>query len=121
MFKFRSGTHGLNEELGGHKGSEKRKECLLFDDECEIISHDLWGCPVYSTLKNDFMCKLQELVGDRFEHFECLDSFESIFILLGSELWENDFSCMLDFVNDYIFDVWELRKTRLYDENLSIP
>ena len=28
---------------------------------------------------------------------------------------------MLDFVKDYTVDVWELRKARLYDENLSIP
>ena len=42
MFKFRSGTHGLNEELGRHRGREGRKECLLWDDEWESISHVLW-------------------------------------------------------------------------------
>ena len=31
------------------------------------------------------------------------------------------FSSMLDLVKDYIVDVWELQKARLYDENLSIP
>ena len=35
MFKFRSDTHGLNEELGRHRGREGMKECLLCDDECE--------------------------------------------------------------------------------------
>ena len=29
MFNFRSGTHGLTEELGRHRGREGRKECLL--------------------------------------------------------------------------------------------
>ena len=29
IFKFRSRTHGLNEELGKHIGREGRKECLL--------------------------------------------------------------------------------------------
>ena len=67
MFKFRSGTHGLNEELGRHRGREGRKECLLCDDECESVSHVLWDCPVYNTLRNDFLCKLQELLGDGFE------------------------------------------------------
>ena len=76
MFKFRSGTHGLNEELGRHRGREGRKECLLCDDECESVSHVLWDCPVYNTLRNDFLCKLQELLGDRYEHFDSLDSFE---------------------------------------------
>ena len=76
MFKFRSGTHGLNEDLGRQRGREGRKECLLCDDECESVSHVLWDCLVYNTLRNDFMCKLQELLGDRFEHFESLDSLK---------------------------------------------
>ena len=29
-----SGMHGLNEELGKHRGREGRKECLLCDAEC---------------------------------------------------------------------------------------
>ena len=115
MFKFRSGTHGLNEELGRHRGREGRKECLLCDDECESISHVLWDCPVYSTLRNDFMSKLQELLGDRFEHFESLDSFEKASFAFGSELWEDDFSSMLDLVKDYIVDIRELRKARLFN------
>ena len=121
MFKFRSGTHGLNEELDRHRGREGRKECPLCDDECESVSHVLWDCSVYNTLRNYFMCKLQELLGDRFEHFVSLDSFEKASFVLGSELWEDDFSSMLDLVNDYIVDIWELQKARLYDENLSIP
>ena len=47
LFKFRSGTHGLNEELGRHRGREGRKECLLCDAECESVSHVLWDCPAY--------------------------------------------------------------------------
>ena len=76
MFKFRLGTHGVNKELGRRRGRERGKECLLCDDECESVIHVLWDCRVYNTLRNDFMCKLQELLGDRFEHFESLDSFE---------------------------------------------
>ena len=68
------------------------------------------------------MAKLQELLGDGFEHFESLDSFEKASFVLGSELWENDFSSMLDLVKDCIVDIWELQKARLYyDENLSVP
>ena len=29
LFKFRSGTHGLNEELGRHSGREGKTECSL--------------------------------------------------------------------------------------------
>ena len=45
MFKFRSGTHRLNEELGRHRGRKRMKECLLCDNECECMSHVLWECP----------------------------------------------------------------------------
>ena len=38
------------------------------------------------------MCKLQKLLGDGFEHFESLDSFEKASFVLGSELWEDVFS-----------------------------
>ena len=103
MFKFRSGTHGLNEELGRHRGREGRKECLLCDDECESVSHILWDCPVYNTLRNYFLCKLQELLGDWLEHFESLDSIGKASFVLGSELWEDDFSSTLDLVKDLMF------------------
>ena len=38
LFKFRSGTHGLNEELGRHRGREGKTECSLCGDECENVS-----------------------------------------------------------------------------------
>ena len=47
-----SGTHGLNEELGRHRGREGRKECLL---ECESVSHVLWDCPAYVSIRSAFM------------------------------------------------------------------
>ena len=50
MFKFRSGTHGLNEELGRHRGSEGKKECLLCDNECGSVNRVLWECPAFSSL-----------------------------------------------------------------------
>ena len=43
LFKFRSGMHGLNEELGRHRGRDGRKECLLCDAECESVSHCVVG------------------------------------------------------------------------------
>ena len=51
------------------------------------------------------MCKLQELLGDQFEHFENLDSFEKASFVLSSELWEDDFSSILHLVKDYIVDI----------------
>ena len=88
MFKFRSGTHGLNEELGRHRGREGRKECLLCDAECESVSHVLWDCPAYASIRSAFMLELRRELGDRFEHFQSLDSFEKSSYVLGSEAWE---------------------------------
>ena len=39
LFKFRSGTHGLNEELGRHRGREGKTECSLCGDECENVCY----------------------------------------------------------------------------------
>ena len=47
LFKFRSGTHGLNEELGRHRGREGKVECILCGAECESVVHVLWECPAY--------------------------------------------------------------------------
>ena len=82
LFKFRSGTHGLNEELGRHRG---RKECLLCDAECESVSHVLWDCPAYVSIRSAFMFELRRELGDRFEHFQSLDSFEKSSYVLGRE------------------------------------
>ena len=60
MFKFRSGTHGLNEELGRHSNRDGRKECELCGDECESVSHILWECPVYDSWES-FLCSLHNV------------------------------------------------------------
>ena len=41
LFKFRSGMHGLNEELGRHRRKDGKTECSLCGDECENVSHVL--------------------------------------------------------------------------------
>ena len=64
MFKFRSGTHGLNEELhvGRHRDREGKSHCPLCGYECESVTHVLW-CIV--TLGIVFW-KSYELLGDRY-------------------------------------------------------
>ena len=47
LLKSRSGTHGLNEELGRHRERNGRTECVLCGDEYESVVHVLWECPVY--------------------------------------------------------------------------
>ena len=45
LFMFRSGTHGLNKELGRHRGREGKLECALCGAECENVVHVL--CRVF--------------------------------------------------------------------------
>ena len=44
------------------------------------------------------MAKLQELFGERFRHFESLGSEEKASFVLGYELWEKDYSSLLEHV-----------------------
>ena len=37
MFKFRSGTNGLNEELGRQRGTNDDRQCKLCGEECESV------------------------------------------------------------------------------------
>ena len=116
LFKFRSGTHGLNEELGRHMGREG-KTCSLCGDECENVSHVLWECSAYSSSRACFIKKLQELLEDEYEDFQSLDKVEKSSYVLGSELWESKFDGLLSLVKEYIIDVWEIRKHKLYDSD----
>ena len=36
---------------------------------------------------------------------------------IGSELWESKFDGLLSLVKEYIVDVWEIRKHKLYDSD----
>ena len=120
LFKFRSGTHGLNEELGRHRGREGRKECLLCDAECESVSRVLWDCPAYTSIRSAFMLELRRELGDRFEHFQSLDSFEKLSYVLGSEAWEEYSSGLLGLIKDFVLSVWEERKVRLYGKHTNV-
>ena len=64
LFKFRSGTHGLNEELG--RGREGKSECVVCGAECESVGHVLWECSAYSNIRGIFVEKLRELLGNRY-------------------------------------------------------
>ena len=117
LFKFRSGTHGLNEELGiGHRGRNSRTECVLCGDECESVVHVLWECPAYKDSREEFMIKLRSTLGDAFKDFEALDNIERASFVLGCELWTENFDAMLALVKEYIIDLWEVRKVKIYGE-----
>ena len=72
LFKFRSGTHGLNEELGRHRGRERKVECTLCGAECESVVHVSLECSAYGS----FRLMLQELIGVNYSNFDSLNNLE---------------------------------------------
>ena len=60
LFKFRSGTNGLNEELGRHRSKNNDRQCKLCGDECESVVLE----------------------------FRALNNFERTGFVLGCENWE---------------------------------
>ena len=120
LFKFRSGTHGLNEELGRHRGREGKSQCVLCDDECESVAHVLWDCPAYTSIRNNFMEELSLLIGSKYSEFVSFNSLEKTSFVMGSELWEKNCDALLSLVKRYVVDVWEARKINLYG-NDSCP
>ena len=81
------------------------------------MSHLLWEYSAYSSTRDSFIKKLQELLEDEYEDFESLDKVEKSSYVLGSELWESKFDGLLSLVKEYIIDVWEIRKRQLYDSD----
>ena len=117
LFKFRSGTHGLNEELGRHRGREGKTECIICGNECESVTHVLWECPAYRSCREHFSGELQELLGGSGMDFEQLSSEEKTSYVLGTEKWETHFDSLLKLVKEFIVDVWEIRKLKLYGDD----
>ena len=73
LFKLSSGTHGLNEELGRHRGREGKyiymcNLCCEDCEDCESVGHFLWNCPVYSERRTLFLEHLKNNLGSKFEH-----------------------------------------------------
>ena len=114
LFKFRSGTHGLNEELGRHRGREGKKEGVLCGDECVIYT--LWDCSAYTSIRDQFLLKLKASLGGSYARFEAMSSLDKSSFVLGNELWEEHFESLLALVKAYIIDIWEERKSKLYGD-----
>ena len=56
LFRFRSGTHGLNEELGRHNTRNNLiVRLVFFFCECESVEHVLWECSEYSSIHKEFI------------------------------------------------------------------
>ena len=54
-----------------------------------------------------------------FERFDALDSLGKSSFILGSELWEEHFDSLLASVKDYVVNIWEAQKIKLYGDDSS--
>ena len=91
--------------------------CIFSPYICLVIVHVLWECSAYSSSRASFLLKLEELFGDRYADFEALNGVEKTSYVLGSELWEQNFKSLLRLVKEFIVNVWEVRKQKLYGDD----
>ena len=57
------------------------------------------------------------MLEDDYEDFESLENVEKSSYVLGSELWESKFDGLLALVKEYIVEMWEIQKHKLYDSD----
>ena len=57
-----------------HRGREGKKECVLCGDECESVSHTLWDCSAYTSIRAQFLVKLKASLGGSYARFETMSS-----------------------------------------------
>ena len=88
LFRFRSGIHGLNEELGRHTCSNRNssKACFFFC-ECEYrsVEHVLWECSEYSSIGEEFIGNLNGILQN---DFHLMSSFNKTKCIFDQSIWE---------------------------------
>ena len=104
LFKLCSGTHGLNEKLGRHRGRAGKYMCNLCGEDCESVGHFLWNCLVYVERRALFFEHLKNSLGNKFEHFKSWDIAGKSHFILGTELWGSHYEELLHLVKSYIID-----------------
>ena len=92
---------------------------VLCGYECESVVHVLWESLAYKDKREGFMVKLRAILGEAFNDFEALDNIEKASFVLGCELWTENFGALLALVKEYIIDLWEVRKVKLYGKPCS--
>ena len=85
LLRFRSGTHGLNEELGRHRNISKA--CVFCDCDYESVEYALWKCPAYNSNRSVFINSLSKILCS---DFHLMSAFEknSIYISGGYRFWK---------------------------------
>ena len=109
----------LNEELGRHRGRNSRTERSLCGDNVRVLSMFCWSVLLTKIRGKGGMVKLRINRIRRGLDFEALDNTEKASFVLGCELWTENFDALLALVKEYIINLWEVRKVKLYGEPCS--
>ena len=78
---------------------------MLCGDECESVSHTLWDCSAYTSIRAQFLLKLKASLGGSYARFEAMSNLDKSSFVLGNELWEEHFESLLALVKAYIIDI----------------
>ena len=87
-FWFRSGTHGLNEELGRHSTRNSSKACFFFCEcECESVEHVLSECTEYRSIRKEFIRNLNGILQNNFHLKSSFNKTKYIFDQSIFDFW----------------------------------
>ena len=85
MFRFRSGTHGLNKELGRHSIRNSSKACVFCEFEFEPVEHVLWEFSEYSSICDEFISNLNGILQS---DFHLNSSFYKTKYIFEQSIWK---------------------------------
>ena len=120
LFRFRSGTHGLNGELGRHITRNISKSCSVFCNcDCESVEHVLWEYPAYSNNRSGFINNLSKILCS---NFHLMSAFEKTRYIFDQSIWEcnGHFDHWFSNIKSFMCGVWNLHKEKLYPEDFSM-
>ena len=123
LFRFRSGTHGLNEELGRHITRNVSKACVFCNCDCESVEHVLWECPAYSNNRSVFRSVfINSLSKILCSDFHLMSAFEKTRYIFDQSVWEcnGHFDHWFSNIKSFLCGIWNLRREKLYPEDFSM-
>ena len=122
LFKFRSGTHGLFEELGRHAKEGGSQECPNCGACKESVEHVLFECASYDSQRQNFFDYMKQILNpETFEAFNHSSIFDKSVFCLGEKqgtLINDECSSWYNRVGDFLMSVWDRRKEILYGNGL---
>ena len=119
LFRFRSGTHGLNEELGRHNTRNSSKACLFCECECESVEHVLWECSEYRSICKEFITNLDGFLQN---DFHLKSSFDKTKYIFDQSIWECNGHFdhwFFKILRLFLCNIWNLRREKLYPSSGS--